>query len=196
MFSGNLLLLSGQEAQSKAQEIEVAISKPQQRLSTSRTATWWIGSAYFTASAAVFCQIPVTVLLSESFWDFADLNNRSTKIPLNLISTDFDLLPKLRCFFPEIFQDPNFPTRLKSRPFFSERFFGRFFFASWFNPITFSAPALPMFGVVLPKHHNKHHQNWNNKSSPKKPIQGLLDECLWKWLDFLCFFLATVCAKA
>ena len=189
MFSGNLLLLSGQEAQSKAQEIEVAISKPQQRLSTSRTATWWIGSAYFTASAAVFCQIPVTVLLSESFWDFADLNNRSTKIPLNLISTDFDLLPKLRCFFPEIFQDPNFPTRLKG--FLDVSFLLHDSTPSLFQPLRCQCSEF-----FLPKHHNKHHQNWNNKSSPKKPIQGLPDECLWKWLDFLCFFLATVCAKA
>ena len=131
----------------------------------------------------------------REFLRFCGSQQQINKNPLEFDQHILICCPNWDVFLPRFFKIQISQPGLKAGRFFSGRFFGRFFFASWFNPITFSAPALPMFGVFLPKHHNKH-QNWNNKSSPKKPIQGLLDECLWKWWDVLCFFLTTVCAKA
>lgn len=125
----------------------------------------------------------------REFLEILRISTTDQKNPLEFDQHRFCFFAKTATFFPEIFfiiqmSQPG----LKAGSFCSGRFSGRFFF--WLHD---SAPSLfqPLRCQCSEFFHQnitrKHHQNWNNKSSPKKPIQGLLDECLWKWWDVLLF---------
>ena len=201
MFSGNLLLLSGKEARSKSQEIEVANFQTSTliiHITYCHMINRYLGLFYsFCCCFFVRFQSP---FFCPRVLEILRISTTDQTNPLEFDQHRFCFFAKPATFFSRDFfliiqmSQPG----LEAGRFCSGRFFGRFFcLASWFSPMTFSAPALPMVWVCFTKTSQKNITKTGTiNHHPKNQFRVCFLNVCENGGDVLCFFFTTVCAKA